>query len=95
MKPTWTTISGRTQWAQPRQPDGARERRRRDFQLVESRAQVEQQPGVEAGADLAREHEIVAVVVANEQRAEARDPRAASRPRAAPLRGSSQPGWLG
>src|SRR6185503_19982212 len=54
-----------------RQAYGAGEGRRRNFQRVEPRAQVEQQPGVEAGADLAREHEIVAVVVANEQRAEA------------------------
>ena len=40
-------------------------------QRVEPRAQVEQQRRVEAGADLAGEHEVVALEVADEQRAEA------------------------
>ena len=57
--------------AQARQAVGLRERRRRDFELVEPRAQLEQQLGVEARADLAGEHEISPVEVADEQRAEA------------------------
>ena len=38
---------------------------------IEARAQVEQQLRVEAGADLAGKHEVLAFVVADEQRAEA------------------------
>ena len=46
--------------AHARQPVGLRERRRRDLERVEPRAQVEQELGVEAGADLAGEDEVVA-----------------------------------
>ena len=42
-----------------------------DLERVEPRAQVEQQLGVEARADLAGEDEVVAFEVADEQRAEA------------------------
>ena len=42
-----------------------------DLERVEPRSQIQQQLRVEAGADLSGEHEIVAVVVADEQRAEA------------------------
>ena len=72
MNATCTTISGRTQCARRRgRPMALRERRLRDLERVEPRAQVEQQLRVEAGADLAGEDEVVAVEVADEQRAEA------------------------
>ena len=51
-----------------------RERRLVDLDRIEPRAKIEQQPRVEAGANLPREHEVVALEVADEQRAEA-DPR--------------------
>src|SRR3984893_1626840 len=56
--------------AQARQPLRLRERRYRQLDRVESRAQIEEQLRVEAGADLSHEDEIVAVVVADEQRTE-------------------------
>ena len=72
MKATCTTISGRTQCARRRgRPVALRERRRGDLERVEPRAQVEQQLRVEARADLAGEHEVVALEVADEQRAQA------------------------
>src|SRR4051812_27738694 len=48
-----------------------RERRLLDRESVETPSQIEQELGIEAGADLAREREVVAVMVADEQRAEA------------------------
>ena len=72
MKPTCTTISGRAQWARRRgNPTALVNGVFFDLQRVEPRAQLEQQLGVEAGADLSREDQVVAVVVADEQRAEA------------------------
>ena len=72
MKATWTTISGRTQCARRRgSPTALVNGVLRDLERVEPRAQLEQQLRVEAGADLAGEDEVVAVVVADEQRAEA------------------------
>ena len=56
--------------AQARQSRGLRERRLRDLESVEPGTQVEQQLGVEAGADLAGKDEVVAVEVADKQRAE-------------------------
>src|SRR4051812_17856274 len=55
---------------QARQPRRLREGRRRQLDRVEPRAQIEEQPGVEAGADLSRKEELVVVVVADEQRAQ-------------------------
>ena len=57
--------------AQLRQALRDRERRLRDLDRIETLAQIEQQLGVEAGADLSGEHEVVAFVVADQQRAEA------------------------
>ena len=57
--------------AQPGQALGDGERRLRNLERIEAAAQIEEQFGVEAGADLSGEHEVVAVVVADEQRAEA------------------------
>ena len=57
--------------AQARQALGLRERRLRDLERVEPRAQVEQQRRVEAGADLPGEARSRPVEVADEQRAEA------------------------
>ena len=57
--------------AQARQPDGLGERRLRDLERVQPRAQIEQQLRVEAGADLAGEDEVVPLEVADEQRAQA------------------------
>src|SRR5580700_8034652 len=53
--------------AQARQPLRLREGRCRQLDRVESRAEIEEQLRVEAGADLSREDEVVAVVVADEQ----------------------------
>src|SRR5687767_4637050 len=50
---------------------GLRERRLRDFERVEPRAQVEQQLCVETGADLAGKDEVLSFVIADEQGAEA------------------------
>ena len=41
-----------------------------DLERVQAGAELEQQLGVETGADLAREHEVVALEVADQQRAE-------------------------
>src|SRR5688500_9136409 len=57
--------------ANPGQPDRFRERCRGNLQRVEALAEVEQKPGIEARADLARKDEVVIVVVADEQGAEA------------------------
>src|SRR5687768_4631373 len=53
-----------------READGLRERRLRDLEPVETLAQIQQQPGVETGADLAGEHELLLLEVANEEGAE-------------------------
>src|SRR5262245_12219960 len=58
-----------------RQADRTRERRARERERVELRSELRQQLRVEAGADLSREHEVVALEVADEQRAQA-DPAA-------------------
>ena len=72
MKATCTTISGRTQCARRRgSPFALVNGVFGDLERVEPRAQVEQQLGVEAGADLAGEHEIVLFEVADQQRAQA------------------------
>jgi hypothetical protein len=42
-----------------------------DLEGVKALSEIEQQLRVEAGADLAGEHEVVAIVVADEQRPEA------------------------
>src|SRR5262245_54668714 len=57
--------------AQARQAGPFRERRRRELDRVEPGAQIEQEPGVEAGPDFSGEDEIVALEVADEQRAQA------------------------
>src|SRR3954465_4465760 len=57
--------------AEARYPRGFRERRLRDLERIQARAKVEQQPGIEAGADLAGKHEVVALDVPDEQRTEA------------------------
>src|SRR5687767_10925397 len=57
--------------AQARQADGLRERRLCHFECVETPPQIEQELGVETGADLAREHEVVAIVVTDQQGAQA------------------------
>src|SRR5439155_5580075 len=64
-------LRARPMRAQAGQPLRARERRRRDLDPIEPRAQIEQQLRVEAGADLAGEHEIVLLEIPDEQRAEA------------------------
>src|SRR5436189_6443297 len=56
--------------AEARQPRRPREWRARDLDRVELRAQLDQAPGVKAGADLASEDQLLALVVADEQRAE-------------------------
>src|SRR2546422_301340 len=61
--------------AQARQPFRSGEGRLWDLEAIQPRAQIEQELCVEAGADLAGEHEVVTVEVPDEQRAEA-DPRA-------------------
>src|SRR5215510_11898310 len=45
-----------------------RERRFRDLELVQPRTKLQQQPGVEAGADFAGKDEIVTIEVPHEQR---------------------------
>src|SRR5262245_23618551 len=57
--------------AQPWQALRDGERRLRNLERVEAAAKIEQQPGVEARADLSREDQVIALVVADEQRAEA------------------------
>ncbi len=75
MNATCTTISGRTQCARTRgRPTALVNGGFGNLERVEARAQVEQQPGVEARAHLAREHEVAAVEVADEQRAESDAP---------------------
>src|SRR4026209_1272369 len=54
-----------------RQADGPREGRPRDGERVELLAELPEQLRVEAGADLSREHEVVALEIADEQRAQA------------------------
>ncbi len=56
--------------AQPRQADGFRERRFGNLQRIQTRAKVQQHLRVEASADLAREHQVAAVEVADEQSTE-------------------------
>ena len=71
MNATWTTISGVTQCARRRgRPVAFVNGVLVDLDRVETLAQIEQQPRVEAGADLAGEDEVVAFVVADQQRAE-------------------------
>src|SRR5437762_14122968 len=55
---------------QLRQPLRSRERRLGNLDAVESRAQLEQQLGVESRADLAGVDEVVSIIVPDEQRAE-------------------------
>src|SRR5690349_3766632 len=57
--------------AETRQADGFGEGRLRYFERVELLAKLTQQLRVEAGADPARENEIIAVVIADQQGAEA------------------------
>ena len=72
MNATWTTISGRTQCARSRGSPVALVNGGAGISSgVQPVAQLEQQLGVEPGADLAREHEIVALEVADEQCAQA------------------------
>ena len=72
MKATWTTISGRTQCAYSRGRPTARVKGGFGISVgVQAGAQLAEQRGVEPGADLAREDEVVAIVVADEQRPEA------------------------
>ena len=56
--------------AHARQPDRLGERRFRDFHRVEPRPQLHQQFRIKTGADLAGEHELSLVVMADQQRAE-------------------------
>src|SRR5262245_4462580 len=56
--------------AQARQPLRLREWRLVDFQAIEPGAKIEQQLGVEAGADFPCKDEVVAFEVSNEQRTE-------------------------
>ena len=71
MKATCTTISGRTQCARRRgSPVALVNGGLSISSAIELRAQVEQQLGVEAGADLAGKDEVVALEVADEQRTE-------------------------
>ncbi len=72
IKPTCTTISGRTQWARSRgSPLAIGEWRVRDFDGIESSAEIEQELGVEARAHFAGEHEILTLEIPDEQRSEA------------------------
>src|SRR4051812_8651469 len=57
-----------------RQSFRASERRPRNFDGVESRAQIEEECRIEARADLAREDEIVSLEIAHEQRSQADAP---------------------
>src|SRR5436190_4285168 len=57
--------------AQAREADGFGEGRFVDFDLIELGAQVLEEPGVEAGANLAGEHKVVAVVITDQQSTEA------------------------
>src|SRR5438477_2567501 len=56
--------------AKARQPRATRERRCRNLQPVQARAQLQEELGVEAGADLAREDEALPFEVAHQQRAQ-------------------------
>src|SRR4051812_36549336 len=58
-----------------RQPDRFGERRFRDLQPVESRAELEQQPRVESGSNLPGKDEVIVLEVSDEQCAKA-DPSA-------------------
>src|SRR5262245_14864583 len=57
--------------AQSRESFRLRERCGRDFHRVQARTQFEEEPGIKAGADLAREYEVFIFEVANQQRAQA------------------------
>src|SRR5882762_4530471 len=57
--------------AEARQPFGPGEWRRRDFQVIKPRPEIEQHLRVETGADLPGKDEIVAVEVAEQQGAKA------------------------
>ena len=71
MNATCTTISGRTQCARTRgSPVAFVNGVFVDARRVEPRAEVREQLRVEPRADLAGEHEVVALEVAHEQRAE-------------------------
>ena len=61
--------------AQARQPDAFGERRLRDLEPVQPRAELQEHLRIEAGADPPGEDEVVACEMTDEQRAEA-DPRA-------------------
>src|SRR5262245_3527699 len=50
-----------------RQALGSGERRLWDLDRIESLSEIQEQLRIEAGADLSREHEVVSVVIANEQ----------------------------
>src|SRR6185503_20065935 len=54
---------------QTRQTFGFRERRLWNFDLVEPGAEIQKQFRVEAGSDLARENEVVVLVMTDEERA--------------------------
>src|SRR6185369_14994379 len=56
--------------AHARQTDSFRERRLGYFHVIQARAQIEQEFGIEAGADLSGEDEVVALVMSNQQRTE-------------------------
>src|SRR2546426_323203 len=53
------------------QADGFGERRRLCFDVIELGAEVEQEFGIKTGADLSGKDKVVAIVVANQQSAEA------------------------
>ena len=57
--------------AYARQADGFGKRRRLCFELIELGAEIEEQSRIKAGADLSGEDKIVAVIIANQQCAEA------------------------
>src|SRR5438309_7174538 len=56
--------------AHPRQPLGSGEGRLVDFETVESRAKLREQSRVEARPDLAGEHEVAVIEIADEERAQ-------------------------
>ena len=48
------------------QADGFGKRRRFGFELIELGAEVEQQLGIKAGAELSGKDEVIAVIIANQ-----------------------------
>src|SRR4029453_18635873 len=72
MKETWTTISGRTQWARRRGSPVAFVNGVFSISIASSRVRkIQEELRIESGADLAGEDEVVLLVVTDEERAEA------------------------